>query len=217
MLPDKVDDPAGEETAMLSGTTRARVPALVVRGLRCNGGLRLLSGFLTLFMAFLLRDVPFPGWEDRPELLIGLVVGAAGLGNSIGIGLGSVLRNVRPAVVVVLVLVADTAAALVAALLYSLPTVILLALTAGVSQALGKLSLDSLIQQEVPVRTRSSAFARSETLLQLSWVVGGFLGITLPLIPQLGLGVAAALLIVITVWVVSDVRARVSAEARQPR
>jgi MFS family permease len=214
LLPAKVDDPAGEETAKLSGTTRARVPALVVRGLRCNGGLRLLSGFLTLYMAFLLREEPFPGWADRQELLLGIVVGSAGLGNAMGIGLGSVLRNVRPAIVVVLVLVADTVAALVAALFYSLPTVALLALTAGVSQALGKLSLDSLIQQEVPERTRSSAFARSETLLQLSWVVGGFLGIALPLIPRLGLGVAAALLVAITVWVLSDVR-RVS-EAAQP-
>jgi hypothetical protein len=115
------------------------------------------------------------------------------------------------------VLVADTAAALVAALFYSLPTVALLALTAGVSQALGKLSLDSLIQQEVPERTRSSAFARSETLLQLSWVVGGFLGISLPLIPQLGLGVAAALLVAITVWVLSGVRSRVSDGAQLPR
>ncbi len=105
LLPAKADDSAGEERASLTGTTRARVPTLVVRGLRCNAGLRLLSGFLTLFMAFLLRDKPFPGWEDRPELLLGLVIGAAGLGNTVGIGLGSVLRNVRPAVVVVLVLV----------------------------------------------------------------------------------------------------------------
>jgi MFS family permease len=217
LLPAKVDDPAGEETARLGGTTRARVPPLVVRGLRCNGGLRLLSGFLTLFMAFLLREEPFPGWEDRPELLLGIVVGAAGLGNAIGIGLGSVLRNVRPDVVVVLVLVADTAAAVVAALLYSLPTVAVLALTAGVSQALGKLSLDSLIQQEVPERTRSSAFARSETLLQLSWVVGGFLGITLPLVPRLGLGVAASALVAVTVWVLADVRNRGGAGARPAR
>jgi hypothetical protein len=117
-----------------------------------------------------------------------------------------VLRNVRPDVVVVLVLVADTAAALVAALFYSLPTVAVLALTAGVSQALGKLSLDSLIQQEVPERTRSSAFARSETLLQLSWVVGGFLGIALPLVPQVGLGVAAAVLVAWAVFVLGSVR-----------
>ena len=213
LLPPGVDDARGEEKAGLAGTGRARVPAIVVRGLRCNMGLRVLSGFLTLFMAFLLRDKPFPGWEDRPELLLGLVIGAAGLGNAVGIGLGSVLRNIRPGTVVVLVLVADTAAAVVAALFYSLPTVVLLGLTAGVCQALGKLSLDSLIQGNVGDRTRSSAFARSETLIQLSWVVGGFLGIVLPLIPRVGLGVAALVLVGITAWVVVSIRNEQAAPA----
>jgi MFS family permease len=206
LLPARVDNSHGEERAALSGTTRAKVPPLVVRGLRCNAGLRLLSGFLTLFMAFLLRDKPFPGWEDRPELLLALVIGSAGLGNTVGIGLGSVLRNVSPAAVVVLVLVGDTAAAVTAAVFYSLPTVVLLGLTVGLCQSLGKLSLDSLIQDQVPERTRSSAFARSETLLQLSWVAGGFLGIALPLIPRVGLGVAAAALVAISVWVLMGVR-----------
>lgn len=206
LLPAKVDDTAGEEGAKLRGRTRARVPGLVVRALRCNGGLRFVSGFLTLFMAFLLRENPLPGWEQRPELLLALVIGSAGLGNAIGIGLGSLLREVKPAVVVVLVLVADMVAALVAAALYSLVPVLLLGLTAGVCQALGKLSLDSLIQTKVPERTRSSAFARSETLLQLSWVVGGFLGIAMPLVPRLGLGVLAAIVLGIATWVLVAIR-----------
>jgi MFS family permease len=203
LLPAQVDEAAGEEPARLHGTTRTRVPAVVVRGLRCNAGLRLLSGFLTLFMAFLLRDKPFPGWEDRPALLLALVVGSAGLGNTVGIGLGSVLRSIRPEVVVVVALVADTLATVVAAVFFSLVTVVLLGLTAGVCQALGKLSLDALIQGHVPERTRSSAFARSETLLQLSWVMGGFIGIALPLVARLGLGTAAVLLVGVTAWVLS--------------
>jgi MFS family permease len=203
LLPAQVDEAGGEEPARLRGATRAQVPAVVVRGLRCNAGLRLLSGFLTLFMAFLLRDRPFPGWEYRPALLLALVVGSAGLGNTLGIGLGSVLRNVRAELVVVVTLVADAVAAVVAAVFYGLPTVLLLGLTAGVAQALGKLSLDALIQGHVTRRTRSSAFARSETLLQLSWVLGGFLGIALPLVPRLGLGTAAALLVAVTVWVLT--------------
>ena len=60
----------------------------------------------------------------------------------------------------------------------------LLGLTAGLAQSLGKLSLDALIQREIPERRRAGTFARSETLLQLSWVVGGFIGIALPLVPQ---------------------------------
>jgi hypothetical protein len=57
---------------------------------------------------------------------------------------------------------------------------------------LGKLSLDAIIQRDVPEAVRTSAFARSETLLQLSWVVGGAIGIVLPLNGRLGLGIAAA-------------------------
>jgi hypothetical protein len=201
LLPARVDDAAGEEPARLRGKGRATVPAPVVRGLRCNAGVRLLSGFLLMFMAFLLRTEPFPGWEDRQGLLLGLVVGSAGLGNALGVGLGNVLRNLNAAVVVVVVLALDAAAAVVTAVFYSLPTVLLLGLTAGLCQALGKFSLDALIQSHVPPRTRSSAFARSETLLQLAWVIGGFLGIALPLVPQLGLGVAAAVLLGVLAWV----------------
>ena len=95
----------------------------------------------------------------------------------------------------VVVLLADALLAVVAAALYGLVTAVLLGLTAGLAQSLGKLSLDATIQREVPERTRTSAFARSETLLQLSWVVGGFIGIALPLVPQLGLGVAAGILV----------------------
>ena len=51
---------------------------------------------------------------------MGLVIGAAGLGNTIGIGLGSVLRKVTPSVTVVVALLADAAAAVVAAVFYGL-------------------------------------------------------------------------------------------------
>jgi hypothetical protein len=98
--------------------------------------------------------------------------------------------------------------AVVAAVFYSLPTAVLLGLTAGLAQSFGKLSLDSIIQKEIPERIRASAFARSETLLQLSWVVGGFIGIGLPLVPQVGLGVAAGILVAVSVWVLVGVRAR---------
>ncbi len=83
---------------------RPPVPHPIVVALRCNAGLRLLRGFLTMFMAFLLRDRPFAGWEDRPELLLGLVIGSAGFGSTIGIALGSVLRHVKPEVTVVAML-----------------------------------------------------------------------------------------------------------------
>ena len=144
-----------------------------------------------------------PGWEDRPELLLGLVIGAAGFGSTIGIALGSLLKTVKPEFAVIAMLLTDAVVAVVAAVFYSLPTAVLLGLTAGLAQSLGKLSLDALIQRDVPDRIRASAFARSETLMQLAWVVGGFIGIALPLVPRLGLGVAATILVSWSVFVVA--------------
>ena len=163
--------------------------------LRANCGPRWLSGFLTMFMAFLLRDNPIGDW--KPEVLLGAVIGAAGLGNTLGIAIGSMLRRLNPAVTVVLALLADAVVAVVAALFYGLPSLVLLGLTAGLAQALAKLSLDSTIQRDVPSRIQASAFARSDTTLQLAWVIGGFVGIAMPLMPQLGLGIAAG---VLTLW-----------------
>ena len=200
-LPEKVDASHGEGELVLTGPTtgatrgkrpRTRIPAAVAFALRANCGPRWLSGFLTMFMAFLLRDNPIGDW--KPEVLLGAVIGAAGLGNTLGIAIGSMLRRLNPAVTVVLALLADVAAAVVAALFYGLPSLILLGLTAGLAQALAKLSLDSTIQRDVPSRIQASAFARSDTTLQLAWVIGGFIGIAMPLMPQLGLGIAAGVL-----------------------
>ena len=57
-------------------------------------------------------------------------------------------------------------------------------------------SAGALVQREVPEAVRTSAFARSETVLQLAWVIGGGIGITLPLAGSWGLGVAAGALVV---------------------
>jgi MFS family permease len=200
-LPEKVDASQGEGELVLTGPThpagtarrpRARIPGAVAFALRANCGPRWLSGFLTMFMAFLLRDNPIGDW--RPEVLLGLVIGAAGLGNTLGIAIGSVLKRLNPAVTVVLALVADVVVAALAALFYGLVTLVLLGLAAGLAQSLAKLSLDSTIQRDVPSQIQASAFARSDTTLQLAWVIGGFAGIAMPLMPQLGLGIAAGVL-----------------------
>ncbi len=84
-------------------------------------------------------------------------------------------------------------AALTAAVFFGAVLVACLAAVAGFAQALAKLSLDALIQRDVPEHVRTSAFARSETLLQVAWVFGGAVGIALPLNGTLGLSVAAAI------------------------
>ncbi len=199
LLPARVDSSEGEEQVALRGvadpTKRVAFHPLVVTGLRCNAGLRLLSGFLTMFMAFLLREEPISGWEDKRTLLLALVIGSVGLGSTLGTALGSILKDRKPESIVVIVLIADALAAVYCALFYGVIPAMILGLVAGISQQLGKLSLDALIQREVPERVRTSVFARSETLLQLSWVVGGFVGVVMPLIARLGLFTIAAVLV----------------------
>ena len=213
-LPARVDSAAGEvrlellpgpSTPRAEGEARGqrslRIPPAVAFALRANCGPRWLSGFLTMFMAFLLREHPVAGWTARPELLLGLVIGAAGLGNTLGIALASLVRRLKPALTVVIALLGATAMTLVAALFYGLLPLLALGLTAGLAQSLAKLSLDSTIQRDVPERVQASAFARSDTLLQLAWVVGGGIGIVMPLQPRLGLGVAVGVLAAWTVTV----------------
>ena len=141
-----------------------------------------------MFMAFLLRENP-PESDLRPEVLVGLIVGAAGAGNALGILLASWLKRINPALTVVLALVAVAAVTAVAMVFYGVLPLILLGLTAGLAQSLAKFCLDATIQRDVPTRVQASAFARSDTTLQLAWVIGGFVGIALPLEPaRLGLG-----------------------------
>ncbi|MDX6319533.1 MAG: hypothetical protein QOD35_2933 [Nocardioidaceae bacterium] len=208
LLPARVDSSAGEEPVDLRDVTdsgrssrRAGITPVVVTALRCNAGLRMLSGFLTLFMAFLLRNEPIHGWEHRRTLLLALVIGSAGVGSTLGTVTGSMVRARAPEVLVLLTLVVDAAAAVYAALFFGLIPAMILGLVAGMSQSLGKLSLDALIQREVPEAVRTSVFARSETLLQLSWVIGGFLGVFMPQIAKLGLVIVAAVLVAWLVFV----------------
>ncbi|MGI8435270.1 MAG: MFS transporter [Nocardioidaceae bacterium] len=202
LLPSRVDSSEGEEQVAIrtmtdagQGSRSIGITPVVVTALRCNAGLRMLSGFLTMFMAFLLREEPIKGWEDNKSVLLALVIGSAGLGSTLGTFLGSALKSRKPEGIVLVTLIVDAVAAIYAALFFGLIPAMVLGLVAGVSQSLGKLSLDALIQREVPELVRTSVFARSETLLQLSWVIGGFLGVFMPLIAKLGLFIVAGVLV----------------------
>jgi hypothetical protein len=48
--------------------------------------------------------------------------------------------------------------------------------TSGAS-AIAKASLDASLQDDLPEKSRASAFGRSESLLQLAWVAGGATGV----------------------------------------
>lgn len=189
------------------GRLRTRIPGPVAFALRANLGPWFLSGFLLMFVAFLLRDP-----DVRPDsglgagVMIGIVVGAAGLGRTLGTVTASSLSRITPAVAVVAALLAGAAATLVAALFYGVWSLALLGLVAGLSQAIAKFSLDATVQHHVPALVQASAFGRSDTTCQLAWVIGGFVGIALPLDPpRLGLLVAFAVLMA---WSLSVIATR---------
>ena len=56
------------------------------------------------------------------------------------------------------------------------------------------MSLDASIQDDLPEESIASGFGRSETVLQLSWVVGGALGVLLPTEYWIGFAVVSAVL-----------------------
>ncbi|MBD3008682.1 MFS transporter [Streptomyces sp. 5-10] len=177
---------------------RSRRPGLrtvgpsVLHALQACAALKTLSGFLTLFLAFLLRDQPLGGLG--PEVSLGLAAVCAGGGNALGTAIGAWLRARGPELIIAVVLSSALGVLIVSAAFYGAVTVAAVAATAGISQALGKLSLDALIQRDVPEEVRTSAFSRSETTLQMAWVLGGAIGIVLPLHGVLGMAVAGAVI-----------------------
>ncbi|MGY1665318.1 MFS transporter [Geodermatophilus sp. SYSU D00696] len=200
-LPRHVDVPTGEQPAdvlstgevPVTGRRRRPVNPHVVLALRANAALRGLGGFLTIFSAFLVQATVEGGWEST--LALGAIAGAAGAGSVLGTGIGSRLHAADPDRVVVWSAGAAAAVTVLAAVFFGLATAAAVAGVAAVANALGKSALDAIIQREVPESLRASAFARSETVLQLAWVVGGAIGIALPPIGWLGFTVAAALLV----------------------
>ncbi|MFH8368677.1 MFS transporter [Streptomyces sp. NPDC018031] len=192
------DAPAPAATGKAVSGGRTRRPGLrtvgpsVLHALEACSSLKALSGFLTLFLAFLLREHPLPGLS--PEVSLGVVVVSAGLGNALGTAIGAWLKARGPERIIAVVLLSALGVLVVTAVLFSTVLVAAVAATAGISQALGKLSLDALIQRDVPEEVRTSAFSRSETTLQMAWVVGGAIGIALPLNGVLGMAVAAGLI-----------------------
>jgi predicted MFS family arabinose efflux permease len=145
-------------------------------------------------------------WHGKATILLGLVIGGAGVGNTVGTLIASGTKSRRPQRTVIAVLLLDVAVLVAVSVFFTWWTAAILGVTVGLCQSLGKLSLDALIQRDVAERVRTSMFARSETLLQLSWVIGGLIGIGLfhfGATPRVGLLITAAILVGWLVFVLS--------------
>jgi MFS family permease len=181
-IPRWVESTAGEVPAQLRSTRRPKrqpVGRGVALALWANGSIRVLTGFLTLFVAFVVRAQP--GMEAAHQLfLIGIVGAAAGAGSLTGNAVGSRSRFAHSDGVLIACVASAVAVATLAAVLPGIATAAAVGLVGGTVSALAKVALDAAIQRDLPEESRASAFGRSETVIQLAWVSGGALGVLLP-------------------------------------
>jgi len=186
-LPEQVDEAPVRHTTPPTPFRLVRAGTAVTGPLAAAVALRTIAGLMTIFLAFLLRA------EGAAGLLIGAVVAAAALGQLLGTSLAARLPESSHRMLGYLALGLPFVACFGAALTGDGPWVVASAGATGMSVSLSKFSLDAALQQHVPLRYLGTAFARSETALQLFWVLGGAIAVAIPTTAVLGFGIATAL------------------------
>ena len=189
-LPARVDTDEGEGKIAMSahgdGGSRERKTSSgvrivlgthVVTALRSSAVQKFLGGFLTFFMVFYIQST-MHGFGALVAL--GALGAAAGVGSLLGTSVGTRFASTSPDQLVLIASGVAVACCVLAAITPGIAISIIVALIAAILSALGKIALDAIIQREIPQDFRSSAFSRSETVLQLAWVFGGTVGILLP-------------------------------------
>ena len=155
----------------------------VILALQGECALRFESGLLTIFMAFYIEATAHGA---TAALQLGAVLGGMGVGNMTGTALGTRIKVAHPEVVIVISAVVAAVTCVLAALLFSITVAVVAVYIGAVANSLSKIALDALVQRDVVETLRSSAFARSETFLQLAWVFGAAVGVVLPTSHTLG-------------------------------
>ncbi|MFV8244949.1 MFS transporter [Mycolicibacterium peregrinum] len=140
-----------------------------------NCTIKVMVGFLFLYPAFVAKSHDASGWEQL--LILGLIGAAAGIGNFGGNIAAARLKLGRPAQLVVRAAAAVTVVALATALTGNLLVAAGATLITSGASAIAKASLDASLQDDLPEASRASAFGRSESVLQLAWVIGGATGV----------------------------------------
>jgi MFS family permease len=178
------------------GEERPLSGRLVVSTLIGSASLRLLYGFTLLFLAFVIAanqlDTTVFGFDIGRKASIGVVGGALAVGTFLSSALGTRLSIRRPLALQSAGLTVTAGVAVLATVFYNLALVALFALIASIFSGISKLAVDASFQERVPERLRASAFAHSETVLMIAFVVGGGIGL-LPLGGRTGVALAAVL------------------------
>jgi MFS family permease len=185
-LPRIVDTPrrAAEHAAITPVALHRHLLGNLPFAMRRVLPVRALVGFLTLFLAFYLRQ------HDHRTPALALLAAAIAVGNVVGLVLGRASRNHRPEGIIAIAQIVALVGCVVAAVLFSLTAALVLALLAQLAAVMAKLCLDAVMQRDVPESRRASAFGVSETAYQLVWVAGGAIGL-IPFTGRQGFVVAA--------------------------
>jgi len=211
--PGGASGPAGRGTPTGARRWRslANVGPVVGEAMRGNAVLRAFSGYMVFFLAFLLRSGHF---GVSPNVALGALVAAAAAGALAAMAIGSLVRARAPQFILFGMLILAPIVTAAGAWFFSLAAAIAVAFTSALAAGLAKLSLDSTVQREIGEEIRSSAFAVSETLNQVSNVAGGVAGVLVSMLNngQAGLAIPAAGLTAALVTLVARRRRRILAQ-----
>lgn len=164
-----------DESAKTTGSPRQPLGRNIITSLWGNCTIKAMVGFLFLYPAFVAKAHQASGWVQLG--ILGTIGAAAGIGNFGGNFAAARLQLGRPALLVVRAAIAVTVAALAAAVTGNLIVAAVATLITSAASAIAKASLDASLQDDLPEESRASAFGRSESVLQLAWVLGGALGV----------------------------------------
>jgi hypothetical protein len=142
-------------------------------------------GFIVFFAAFSLKS---------DLVALGFVAAASAIGNFVGVISAPVLRrSAREEVIIASSLVLPAAVGVFGALVGGDVGFVLTGFAIALGAGAGRLGFDSLLQRDGPDAARGRAFAKFETRFQISWVIGGLVGI-IPFAEQIGLLMLALVL-----------------------
>ena len=170
---DWLDDHPTE--VIVTGPRRQPLGRNIITCLWGNCTIKVMVGFLFLYPAFVAKAHDASGWVQLA--MLGTIGAAAGIGNFAGNFTAARMSLGRPAVLVVRSAIAVTVLALAAAVSGSLIVAAVAAFVTSGASAVAKASLDASLQDDLPEESRASAFGRSESVLQLAWVLGGAMGV----------------------------------------
>ncbi|BFU47342.1 MFS transporter [Krasilnikovia sp. MM14-A1004] len=192
--PEEVPRPIRTALRLRRGPDRPLSGRLVIATLVGSATLRCLYGFLLLYFAFAVKggqlSTTLFGRDVGSQGAVAVIGGALAVGTFLSTAVGTKLHIRRPTALQSSGLTITAGVAVLATIFYTLVMVAALALATAIFSGISKLAVDASIQERVPERLRASAFAHSETVLMLAWVVGGAVGI-IPMDGRVGMIVAA--------------------------